>query len=129
MPPKNGTMILSISNLSDLVEKKLETGKAIIEQGTPGTKVYAPVTDSVKITNKDGKLATGENSGALFGEISTLLGHSHTATVTTATASKFCMIDGLPTFVRCNSETALGFMKLMAEPVLEMNRKVGSNQP
>ena len=126
MPPKNGTMILPVSNLSDLVEKELETGKTIIEQGTPGTKVYAPVTDSVKITNKDGKPATGENSGALFGEISTLLEHNHTATVT---ASKLCIIDGLPTFVRCNSETAPEFMKLMAEPVLEINRKVGSNQP
>ena len=96
MPPKNGTMILPVSNLSDLIEKKLETG---------------------------------ENSGTLFGEISTLLEHSHTATVTTATASKLCIIDGLPTFVRCDSETAPGFMKLMAEPVLEMNRKVSSNQP
>jgi len=96
MPPKNGTMILSVSNLSDLVEKKFETG---------------------------------ENSGALFGEISTLLEHNHTDTVTTATASKLCIIDGLPTFVRCNSETAPGFMKLIAEPVFEMNRKVRSNQP
>ena len=93
MPPKNGTMILSVSNLSDLVEKKL---------------------------------ATGESSGALFGEISTLLEHNHTATATT---SKLCIIHGLPTFVRWNSETAPGFMKLIAEPVLEMNRKVDSNQP
>ena len=67
MPPENGTMILSVSHMSDLVEKKLETGEVII--------------------------------------------------------------DGLPTFVRCNSEIALGFMKLMAERVLEMSRKVGSNKP
>jgi hypothetical protein len=98
MPPKNGTMILPVSNLSDLVENEL---------------------------------ATGENSGALFGKISTLLEHNHTATVTMtmAMASKLCIIDGLPTFVRCNSETAPRFMKLMAEPVLEVNRKVGSTQP
>jgi|GEM_PF-1758756 CRP-like cAMP-binding protein len=129
MPPKNGTMILPVSNMSDLVEKELKTGETIFEQGTTRTKVYAPVTDSVKITNKDGKLATSENCGALFAEISTLPKHNHTATVTAATVSKFCIIDGLPTFVHCNSETARGFMKLMSEPVLEMNRKVGSTQP
>ena len=128
MTPENGTMILSVSHMSDLVEKKLETGEVIIEQGTPVAKGYIPVTGSVKITNKDGKLSTVESRGAVFGEISTLLGHNHTATVTTATASRFYIIDGLPTFVRGNSEIALGFMKLMAERVLEMSRKVSSDK-
>ncbi|MDP7395741.1 MAG: hypothetical protein QGF67_00255 [Lentisphaeria bacterium] len=72
------------------------------------------------------KLSTVESGSTVFGEISTLLGHNHTATMT---ASGFYVIDGRPASVRGNSEIALGFMKLMAERGLEMNCKVGSNRP
>ena len=44
MTPKNGTMILSISHMSDLVEKELETGEVIIKQDISGTKDYVPST-------------------------------------------------------------------------------------
>lgn len=129
MTPKNGTMILSISHMSDLVEKELETGEVIIKQDISGTKGYVPSTGPASIANKNCNLSTGENRGAVFFRNPTLPGRDHAAAVTTTTASGFYRIYDLPTFAPCDSVVAPGFMNLMSERGLEMNRKVSNNKP
>lgn len=109
-------MILTARQTSALDEREVEADEAIIEQGTPGAKVFVLVESAVAVHSGGDKITEIDTAGTVFGETSTLLGRNHSATVTTEIASRFYVIDDLPTFIRQNPESALTFMQHDGRP-------------
>lgn len=89
-----------MSDILNLVKghkiRRFDTGKVILEEGTKTDELYFLTEGAVEIL-KDGVLITmSSQPGAVFGEISALLGCAHTATVRALQPCSFYVTTGSP---------------------------------
>lgn len=117
-------MLTNTLRMSGCEERTFDAGERILEEGKPGDKVFVMSEGAVRVEIEERSVRVIEEPGTLFGEISTLLGRSRSATVTVVRPSRFYVIDDLPTFVRRNPEIAIELLRLMADRVVQTNREL-----
>ncbi|MEA3209119.1 MAG: family transcriptional regulator, cyclic receptor protein [Chthoniobacter sp.] len=107
-----------MSSILDLLEggvvRHFATGEVILEQGQR-TGVLLFLTEGAVEVVKDGvQVATASKPGAVFGEISALLGGNHTATVRALQPSSFHVVENPRAFLEASPLVCLHVCELVA---------------
>ena len=97
-----------------LTLRSFAAGETVMTEGATDSLLYILVEGAVEIVKSDVQINTVAEPGAIFGEVSVLLGLPHMATVRTLRPSVF-RVAGDPTeFLRSNPEIALAVAALLA---------------
>jgi CRP-like cAMP-binding protein len=110
-----------MSPLSNRVE--YPPGQVLFSEGDDSRDLYMLVTGAVEVIMHGQKLATVEEGGALFGEISFLLETPRTATVRTIAPSEFLVITDVESLVETQPMLMARIAKLLAQRLREMDEK------
>lgn len=108
LPPAIATACANVPELG------LSPGAELIVEGAPGGRLFVLIEGSVKVLRANVEVASIDESGAVFGEMSLLLGVPFTATVTTVDASRFYVIEDGNAFLRSNPDVMLHVSKTLA---------------
>jgi len=100
---------------ADMPQRTVAAGTTLMEEGRRAGVLLILIEGSVEILKGDYQINVISEPGAVFGEISVLLEAPHTATVRTATESRFFVADDPLAFLRSNSQIALAVSKLLAK--------------
>jgi CRP/FNR family cyclic AMP-dependent transcriptional regulator len=96
------------------VEKKVAAGEVILHEGGRTGRLYILMDGRVEVVRGDVVVASIAEPGAIFGEMSVLLEHDHTAAVRAATDATIYQIDDAAHFLRDQPEVALLVAQLLA---------------
>ena len=110
-----------MANLLDycqgLPQTRFAPGDVLLEQGTVAGMLYVLVEGAVEIVKGDVQITTVSEPGALFGEMSVLLGVPHTATVR-ALRDSLCYVAHEPLrFLRSHPDIGLEVARLLSRRV------------
>jgi len=97
-----------------LPEETFAAGACLLEEGHKSGVLYILAEGSVEVLKGDFQINTVAEPGALFGEVSALLGLPHMATVKALEPSRFFVVRDPDTFLRSHPDIALGLSKLLA---------------
>lgn len=89
-------------------------GEVLLPEGTTSGHLFVLKDGVVEVLRGDTQVATVEEPGALFGEMSVLLSRPHTATVRTLTPCKVYVFDDAANFLRSNPQVAYHVARLIA---------------
>jgi CRP/FNR family transcriptional regulator, cyclic AMP receptor protein len=92
----------------------LAAGTVLLPEGETSGHLYVLKSGSVEVLRGDTQVAVVEEPGAVFGEMSVLLGRPHTATVRALTPVQVYAFDDAESFLRSNPEIAFLVGKLLA---------------
>ena len=90
-------------------------GTELLRQGTQSGTLYVLVSGTIEILRGGVVVAATSEPGALFGEMSILLGSPHTATVQAKTQCEVCAFQNGADFVRSNPEITFDIATLLAK--------------
>lgn len=103
-----------LDHCADLPLVTVAEGEVLIDQGRPGGPIYVLVSGELTIERDGVAFARVDGPGAIFGEMSALLGAPATATVRVAReATLRCAEDGL-SFLDANPAVALAVARTVA---------------
>lgn len=97
-------------------------GEILIEQDSPSGPFWVLVEGEVEILRENIQVAKTSQPGAVFGEMSVLLGVSHTATVRATTACRFAVIEHPRQFLASSPEACLHVASLLAKRLDALNK-------
>lgn len=97
-----------------LPEESFPAGACLLEEGHKSGVLYILAAGSVEVLKGDFQINTVAEPGALFGEVSALLGLPHMATVKALEAVRCFVVRDPDVFLRSHPEIALGLSKLLA---------------
>jgi len=89
-------------------------GDVLIEPGTPAGPLFVLIDGEVEILRDDVRLAVNSQPGAVFGEMSVLLGTAHTARVRALRPSRFGIIENPLQFLNSSADASLQVARLLA---------------
>lgn len=98
-----------------LPQRQYAAGETVLTDGGTDQVIYVLVSGAVEILKGDVQINTVADPGAIFGEVSVLLGLPHMATVRTLVPSVFHVVDEPSAFMRDNPEIALAVATLLAK--------------
>lgn len=101
----------------DLPEVSMPAGAVVIEQGDPGGRLYVLESGTVMVERDAIAVGRINTPGAVFGEMSLLLGTPATATVRCETASTFRVADDAFGFLRGHPDASLALARVAAARV------------
>ena len=99
-----------------------DPGKIVIQQGEETHRLYFLIEGEVAVLKDDVRVATASQSGAVFGEMSVLLGGAHTATVRALKPSSFYVIGNPREFLNNSPAACLHVCDLLARRIDALNR-------
>ena len=108
--------------VADQKVQKFEPGGIVIEQGTKTGPLFVLIEGEVEILRDDVRVAKTAEPGAVFGEMSLLLGAPHSATVRTLKPSSFAVIHDPKHFLTASAEASLHIARLLATRVDALNK-------
>ena len=94
--------------------ESFEPGHIVIEQGTASGPLLVLVQGEVEVLRDNVRVAKASEPGAVFGEMSVLLGSPHTATIRTLKPSAFATIENPRQFLEASAEASLQVAGLLA---------------
>ena len=94
----------------------------VMEQGSPTGPLLVLVEGEVEILRDDIRVAKTTQAGAVFGEMSVLLGCAHTATVRALKPSKFAVIENPREFLNSSAPASLHVASLLAKRLDALNK-------
>lgn len=89
-------------------------GHGLITQGAVGGKLLVLIDGAVKVVRDGVEVASIDEPGAMFGEMSLLLGLPHTASVTAARECHFFVIDDGAAFMAAHPDILLHLSRMLA---------------
>jgi CRP-like cAMP-binding protein len=98
-----------------LALRSFAAGETVMAEGATDGVLYVLVEGAVEIVKGDVQINTVAEPGAIFGEVSVLLGLPHMATVKALQASVFHVAGDASEFLRSNPEVALAVATLLAK--------------
>jgi CRP/FNR family cyclic AMP-dependent transcriptional regulator len=108
-----------VSTILDLCQglpvRTFEPGTILLSEGRKSGLLYVLIDGEVEILKGDFQLNSVSDAGAIFGEMSILLGTPHTATVRTRTPCRVHVIEDGDGFLQSNKEFAYDLSKLLAQ--------------
>jgi len=93
---------------------RLSAGDFLITEGERSGRLYVLISGQVEVVKGDTIVASVAEPGAIFGEMSILLGLDHSASVRAVTTSELYVIADATTFLRDKPELVLLIAKLLA---------------
>jgi CRP-like cAMP-binding protein len=98
----------------DLPIADFAKGAVLLPEGVSTGRLYVLVDGMVEIVREDVQINIVTDRGAIFGDMSALLGTPHTATVRALTPSRAHVIEHGDDFLRAHPEIAYELAKLLA---------------
>jgi CRP-like cAMP-binding protein len=114
-----------MSKFLDLVAshetRHFEAGETVIEQNAPVSGLLVLLSGVVEILRDGVRLAKAGERGAVFGEMSMLLGGPTTATVRALEPAEFAVIENPREFLLAHPDAALHVAELLARRLQALN--------
>ena len=107
--------VLEQSSRIGLPAIRFGDGIALLVEGESSGRLYVLVDGEVEVLRGDTRVMVANQPGAIFGEISTLLGEPHSATVKTVKPSTMYVIDDAEKFLQDHPNLALVVARLLAQ--------------
>lgn len=95
----------------------VQAGVDLLTEGTVSGKLWVLVDGAVLVQRAGTDITAISNSGAIFGEISILLGKAHTATVRTLTECQVIVIENGASFLEAHPEASIRLSRVLAARV------------
>jgi CRP/FNR family cyclic AMP-dependent transcriptional regulator len=95
--------------------RSFEPGAILLSEGKKSGLLYVLVEGEVEILRGEFQINTVSDRGAIFGEMSILLGSPHTATVRAVKPSRLHVIDDGDAFLQSNKEFSYDLAKVLAQ--------------
>jgi CRP-like cAMP-binding protein len=111
-----------LAALSEFPARSFAEGENVLVQGERTGLLYILVDGTVEITKDEAKVATTSEPGAIFGDLSVLLGVPHTASVRAMRASKFYVVTDPRGFLDRNPAACLHLCELLARRLDAVNK-------
>ncbi len=106
--------LLSSGIIDGLPERPFDRGETLIEEGGQGTEIFFLKTGAVEVLKGDTLITKEFEPGAVFGEMSVLLGSNSTATVKVIAPSVFFVAENGADFLKANPELSLYLATVLA---------------
>jgi CRP-like cAMP-binding protein len=103
-----------LSHCAGLPPRSFAAGDVLLEEGKTSGRLYVLREGVVEVVRGDVVVASVTEPGAVFGEMSILLGVPHTATVRAATAGQVYLFEQAQQFLSAHPEIAFLVAKLLA---------------
>jgi CRP-like cAMP-binding protein len=97
-------------------------GETVVQQGETSPIILILLDGEVEVVRDDVRLARTADAGAVFGEISALLGGPYTASVRTLKPSCFAVVEDPATFFGQSPEASLHVARLLARRINTLNQ-------
>ena len=106
--------VLSLEVVHDLPARAFDANEILIEEGGNPAELFFLKTGAVEILKGETSVAKEYTPGAVFGEMSVLLGGEATATVRTIAPSVFLVAENGVEFLKAHPELSLSIAMLLA---------------
>jgi CRP/FNR family cyclic AMP-dependent transcriptional regulator len=97
-------------------------GQIVMEQDSPAGPLLVLLEGEVEILRDDVRVAKTAQGGAVFGEMSVLLGCAHTATVRALKPSRFAVIENPRQFLTASPDASFHVASLLARRLDALNK-------
>ena len=108
-------MFSIVELLKDCQVRQFSPGENIITQGEKTGLLFFLIDGAVDVLKNDTRVATVSQSGAVFGEISALLGGNHTATVRAVKPCTFSIVQDPKSFLSESPGACLYVCEILAQ--------------
>jgi CRP/FNR family cyclic AMP-dependent transcriptional regulator len=98
----------------NLPSRQLTAGETLIELGGVDNRIFILRAGAMEITKQGVQINTQDEPGAIFGELSVLLGMPHTASVTALAQSEVYVVENASDFLRAHPDITFFVTKLLA---------------
>ena len=102
--------------------RAIAAGGLLMEQGQAGGNLWVLITGEVEVLRDEVRVARIADSGAVFGEMSVLLGGPCTASVRALKDSTFAEVGSAEEFLAAQPEASLHVARLLARRLDALNR-------
>jgi CRP/FNR family transcriptional regulator, cyclic AMP receptor protein len=120
---RTGIGMASILELiHDSEVRRFETGQVVVEQGKRTNLLFFLIEGAVEVVKDGVPVATASQPGAVFGELSALLGGNHTATVRALKPSSFHIVQNPREFLETSPLICLHVCELVARRLDALNK-------
>jgi CRP-like cAMP-binding protein len=111
-----------LTALRDRPVKRFQTGETVLDQGANTGLLYVLIEGAVEVEKDRIVVASSSEPGAVFGDLSALLGCPHTASVRTIQASSFYVVSNAWAFLEENPSVCLHLCVLLARRLDAVNK-------
>jgi len=108
--------------LSAHPRREFAPGEIAMEQDSPAGPLLVLIQGEVEILRDDIRVAKTSQAGAVFGEMSVLLGCAHTATVRALKPSRFAIVEDPREFLNSSAAASLHVATLLAKRLDALNK-------
>jgi len=108
--------------IANCPQREFATGEIVLEQGRTSPTVIILIKGEVEVVRDEIRLARASEPGAVFGEISALLGGPYTACVRALKPSLFAMIEDPDKFFGSSADASLHVARLLARRLNTLNK-------
>ncbi|HSZ76317.1 MAG TPA: cyclic nucleotide-binding domain-containing protein [Chthoniobacterales bacterium] len=119
-------LTLHMSSILELIEggevRQFETGQVVIDQGDRTNLLFFLIEGAVEVIKDGVTVATSSQPGAVFGELSALLGGNHTATVRALKPCSFHVVGNPREFLKASPIVCLHVCELVARRLDALNK-------
>jgi CRP/FNR family transcriptional regulator, cyclic AMP receptor protein len=114
---------MAINHVEDLnlPEVHFKKGDVIIEEGAQSSKIFILQTGKVKVVAEGEELCKVDVKGAVFGDMSVLLGRDTSAKVVATQDSVCLVIDDAANYLKTQPELIFGIAQILASRLVQMN--------
>lgn len=117
-----GAMSSILDTLCDQPVRHFAAGETVIEQGDQTGMLYFLVEGSVEVIKDGVQVATSSEPGAIFGDLSALLGVPHTAEVRATKPCRFHVVSEARPFFEQHSALCIHLCELLARRLDAVNK-------
>jgi len=114
LPDDDHVMAAILDLIGDYDTRSFRPGDIVIEQGTPSGPLLVLLEGEIEILRDDVRVAVNSKPGAVFGEMSILLGTAHTARIRALKPSRFGIIENPLQFLESSAEASLQVARMLA---------------
>jgi len=108
--------------VSDHPRREFAPGQTVIQQGETNPAILILIEGEVEVVRDEVRLAKSSEPGAVFGEISALLGGAYTASVRALKPSSFVLVEDPEALFTKSTEASLHVARLLARRINALNR-------
>ena len=103
-----------LDHCRDLPQLELASGRTLVEEGQRTNRLYVLAEGVAEVLKGDVVISSVADPGALFGEMSALLGSPHSATVRAVAPCRFYVVDDAQAFL-ASPDILLAVSRLLAK--------------
>jgi CRP-like cAMP-binding protein len=117
-----GTVSALLAALRDYPARSFAAGETVLVQNERTGLLYILVEGTVEVIKDEATVATATEPGAIFGDLSVLLGVPHTASVRAVRESRFYVVTNPRAFLDQNPAACLHLCELLARRLDAVNK-------